>query len=112
MDLQQIKEAASARYTPFPVKINAKTTIELRPPTALAREQREEAVALLESVSPTETEADAVKRIRRVLTLLAGSQAKANAIVKAVDSDVILLVEIVRQWSDHVRAGGASPSLS
>lgn len=111
MQLDEIKRLSQERYTPFPVEIGRKT-YELIAPAAMAREKRDEVIALLEQASPTESEAEGLKRLTRILVLASPTQVKGRALVKELDGDIIVMVEVIRQWVEHVKAGGALPSLS
>jgi hypothetical protein len=116
MTLDEIREAVERKYEPLTIPFGDGKTCTLRQPLRLSKEDRARLVKLQGSVNAeAETEEDleqVLGALRDILKIAAANKADANALLRAVGDDELVLMEIVNKWTEGAQVGEASGSAS
>lgn len=122
--LDQLRAAADAKYAALIIPgvqyevdgVVVSVEVHLRNPLRLSREARAALAALQSDVQSATAEgeepADAVDSMREMISLLAGSQEQADAILSVVGEDAGLMAALLEHFGAQTSAGEALPSVS
>ncbi|MEU6056985.1 phage tail assembly protein [Streptomyces sp. NPDC047097] len=101
--LDDIRAAADARYGSTDIEIDPETTVVLRNPLRLSKEERTELAALqdkLDGDDQGDVLADAIR-------LVAKSKPAAEKLITQLDGDLALLAQVFESYSKGTQAGEA-----
>lgn len=112
--LDDIRQAIERKYAPVVIEFGDGKSCTLRQALRLPKEDRARLRQLQENVNTEgETEEDldaAMNALREIIRVAATSKTEANALLKAVGEDELVLTEILQKWTDDTQAGEASGS--
>lgn len=114
--LDEIQEAIARKYEPLTIPFGDGKSCTLRQPLRLPKEDRKQLMELQGTVNAeAETEEDlerVLAALRDMVKIAAANKAEANALLKAVGNDELVLMEIVNKWTEGAQVGEASGSAS
>jgi len=114
--LDDIRQAIERKYAPVVIEFGDGKTCTLRQALRLSKQDRVRLRELQESANTdgeTEEDLEAVMNaLREIIRIAATSKAEANALLKAVGEDELVLTGILQTWMDDTQAGEASGSAS
>jgi tail assembly protein len=105
--LDEIRRAAEQRYGDFDVALPDGTTVTLRSPLRLSREDRQ----LLGDVGQLADVGD-VEAITEALKIAAKTPAQGERLLAAIGGDLTVAAVLFEQWAQAVSVGEASASAS
>jgi hypothetical protein len=105
--LDEIRRAAEQRYGDFDVTLPDGTTVTLRSPLRLSREDRQ----LLGDVEQLADVGDA-DAITEALKIAAKTPEQGKRLLEAIGGDLATAAVLFEQWATAVSVGEASPSAS
>jgi hypothetical protein len=110
--LDQLRQAADAKYGSTDIAISDTTTVHLLNPLRLTREKRSELAALQGRLDDDAEDVDQEDVLADAIRLVADHPKKADALLKAVGGDLAVLAEIFETYGRGTQAGEASASPS
>ncbi|GLZ81410.1 hypothetical protein Afil01_62170 [Actinorhabdospora filicis] len=108
--LDDIRNAAEARYGSTDIAIDEARTVRLLNPLRLPRARRDELAALQEAIQAEG--ADQEKAITDMIRCVAETRSAGDALIKATGGDLAVLATIIERYSEGAQVGEASASQS
>ncbi|MDN6377677.1 MAG: phage tail assembly protein [Brevibacterium aurantiacum] len=107
MKLSDIQEAADKKYAPLGIELDDRT-VELRTPIRLSKEDR----AKLQAATKAEEQEDPIDTIEGAFRIVIADNKDAEALIKAIDGDLGVALELFKNFNEGSQSGEASSSES
>ncbi|MFY1620039.1 phage tail assembly protein [Micromonospora sp. WMMD736] len=105
MKLDDIREAAEAKYGHLPVEVGDRT-VRLLNPLRLPKTKRDEIAKLQERLKEEGADQEAI--MRDMIRVTADTKAGADVLLKAIGDDLTVLAEVLGEYGRKTRVGEAS----
>lgn len=105
MKLDDIREAAEAKYGSLDIEVGEKT-VRLLNALRLSKKTRDQIAKVQEDLKADGADQEAL--MRELIRLMADTKANGDLLLKAVGDDLTLLAEIMAEYGKKTRVGEAS----
>jgi hypothetical protein len=104
MDLDEIRNAVSEKYSAYELTVNGKD-VALLNPLRLPKERRAKLMKLQEEMK--QEGADQASLLEQALSTVANTRANGEHLIKAIGGDLAMLVEVFTRYGKHCQVGEA-----
>lgn len=105
MKLSDIKAAADKEYAPVEVELEDRTIV-LRTPIRLSKDERKKLTAALSA----EDAEDPIDTLEDAFRVIAANKSDADALIKAIDGDLAVAIQLFKDFTEETQLGEASSS--